>query len=47
MAASEFYKQPADAIAAKAKRLQECETQLAAAFARWEELEAAGIEPAL
>jgi ABC transport system ATP-binding/permease protein len=47
MAASEFYKQPADAIAAKAKRLQDCETQLAAAFARWEELEFARIEPAL
>ena len=29
---AEFYKQPADAIAAKAKRLEACETQLAAAM---------------
>jgi len=39
VAATSFYKQPAAEIAATQRRLKDCETQLAAAFARWGELE--------
>jgi ATP-binding cassette subfamily F protein uup len=41
MAAPEFYKQPSDVIAARAQVLEGLETDLATAYARWEELEAA------
>lgn len=41
MADGEFYKQPADEIAAKQAELKKREEQLAAAYERWEELEAA------
>jgi hypothetical protein len=34
-----FYKQPAAEIAATQRRLKDRETELAAAFRRWEELE--------
>ena len=38
MAKPEFYQQPGDQIAAETARLKSLEDQLAAAFARWEEL---------
>lgn len=41
MADGEFYKQPADEIAAKQAELKKLEQQLATAYERWEELEAA------
>ena len=39
VAATSFYKQSAAEIAATQRRLKDCETQLATAFARWGELE--------
>ena len=39
MAAPEFYKQPSDQIAAAQAELSDLESQLQAAYARWEELE--------
>jgi ATP-binding cassette subfamily F protein uup len=39
VAAPSFYKQPANEIATTQRRLKDCESQLAAAFQRWEELE--------
>jgi ATP-binding cassette subfamily F protein uup len=39
VAAPSFYKQPAAEIAATQRRLKDCESQLATAFQRWEELE--------
>jgi ABC transport system ATP-binding/permease protein len=39
VAAPSFYKQPANEIATIQRRLKDCESQLAAAFQRWEELE--------
>jgi ABC transport system ATP-binding/permease protein len=39
VAAPSFYKQPANEIASIQRRLKDCESQLAAAFQRWEELE--------
>jgi ABC transport system ATP-binding/permease protein len=39
VAAPSFYKQPAAEIATIQRRLKDCESQLAAAFQRWEELE--------
>jgi ABC transport system ATP-binding/permease protein len=39
VAAPSFYKEPAAEIAATQRRLKDCESQLAAAFQRWEELE--------
>jgi ATP-binding cassette subfamily F protein uup len=39
MAQSEFYQQPGETIAEQQARLAELEGQLAAAYARWEELE--------
>jgi len=39
IAAPEFYKQPAQQIATKRKRLKEIEQRLAGAYRRWEELE--------
>lgn len=39
MAQPDFYQQPPSAIAERATRLKELDRQLAAAFARWEELE--------
>ena len=38
VAAPSFYKQPAAEIAATQRRLKDCESQLSAAFQRWEEL---------
>ena len=38
VAAPSFYKQPAAEIAATQRRLKDCESQLTAAFQRWEEL---------
>ncbi len=40
MAAPDFYKQPGDVIAARTQVLRQFENDLAAAFARWEQLEA-------
>jgi ATP-binding cassette subfamily F protein uup len=40
MAAPDFYKQPGDVIAARTQVLRQLENDLAAAFARWEQLEA-------
>jgi ABC transport system ATP-binding/permease protein len=42
MASPDFYQAPGDLIAAERSRLAELEQQLAAAYARWEELEQAG-----
>jgi ABC transport system ATP-binding/permease protein len=39
VAAPSFYKQPANEIATTQRRLKDCESQLAAAFQRWQELE--------
>ena len=39
MAGPDYYRQPADTLAGDRRRLDECEQRLAAAFARWEELE--------
>ena len=39
MADAEFYKQPDDVVAEETARMKEFEEQLAAAYARWEELE--------
>ena len=39
VAAPSFYRQPANEIATIQRRLKDCESQLAAAFQRWEELE--------
>ena len=40
MADAEFYKQPDDVVAQETARAKECEEKMAAAYARWEELEA-------
>jgi ATP-binding cassette subfamily F protein uup len=39
MADGNFYKQPADAIAAKQAQLKTLEAELIASYSRWEELE--------
>jgi ATP-binding cassette subfamily F protein uup len=40
MAVPEFYKRPGDAIARETEQLRQLERQLAAAYHRWEELDA-------
>jgi ATP-binding cassette subfamily F protein uup len=42
MAGPDYYRQPGDVLAGDRARLAELEARLAAAFARWETLEAAG-----
>ena len=42
MAQPEFYQKPGDEIAAQQAKLKELDEQLAAAYERWEELEAVG-----
>jgi ATP-binding cassette subfamily F protein uup len=42
MAGPDYYRQSADVLAGDRRRLDECEQRLAAAFARWEELEPPG-----
>ena len=44
MASAEFYKQPPDEIVKSSERLRILGDQLAAAFARWEEIERKMLE---
>ena len=43
MAEPEYFRQPGDLLARDQARLHDLESRLAAAFARWEELEAGAI----
>ena len=43
MAEPDYYRQPGDVLARDQARLREFESRLAAAFTRWEALEASGM----